>query len=122
MSLASILALALTVTAAGQAPKFPVGAVFSSTAPDNSTIALSFDSTGTLDVYVNNQAFGKSTWQVKADTMTFGPVTGPEGYACASTARYLWSITEDSLTFKVVGADDCSPRLDPLNTLVWKRG
>jgi hypothetical protein len=117
-----MFALIVLLGAAAQSPKFPVGGVFTALDPNNTRIALSFDSTGRLDVYVDNQAFGQSTWQVNADTITFGAVTAPEGYGCPSSAKYLWSLADDRLSFTMVGNDDCSPRRDPLTGLAWKKG
>ena len=118
--LAGFFGFFVTLTAATQVPKFP-GGVFKATYNTNS-LALDFDSTGALNVSVDNQAYGQSTWQVKADTITFGAVTGPEGNACPSSASYLWSFLDNRLSFTAVGTDDCSPRRDPLLGLVWTRG
>jgi hypothetical protein len=94
------------LSAATQVPKFP-GGVFKATYGTNS-LALDFDSTGALNVSVDNQAYGQSTC--------------PEGNACPSSASYLWSFLDNRLSFTAVGTDDCSPRRDPLLGLVWTRG
>lgn len=117
---ASIFGLVLMLTAAVQAPKFP-GGVFK-TSDGTTTIALDFDSTGALNVYVNNESFSNGTWQVKADTLTFGKIQGPEGYACASEAKYLWALADNRITFKLVGEDDCQTRRDGLLQMVWTKG
>jgi len=118
--LASIFGLVVMLTAATQGQKFP-GGVFK-TSDGTVTIALDFDSTGALNVYVDNQAFSNGTWQVKADTLTFGKINGPEGYSCTGEAKYLWSLADDRIQFTLVGADDCPTRRDGLLGMVWKRG
>ena len=70
---------------------------------------------------VDGQAISQSTWTAKADTLTFGPVTGPEGYNCAGSAKYLWSIADNRITFTLV-ADDCQFRSNGLINLVWTKG
>jgi hypothetical protein len=75
-----------------------------------------------LNVYVNNEPFSNGTWQVKADTLTFGKIQGPEGYACASEAKYLWALADNRITFKLVGEDDCATRRDGLLQMVWTKG
>jgi hypothetical protein len=118
--LSGILALVVLLGAAAQAPKFP-GGTFKANNGSND-IAITFDSSGALNVYVDNQSFSQSTWQVKADTLTFGTVTGPEGYSCNSSARYLWTFADNRLSFTLVGTDDCSTRRDPVLGLTWTRG
>lgn len=118
--LTTILGLVVLLTAATQGQKFP-GGVFK-TSDGTNTIALDFDSTGALNVYVNNEAFSNGTWQVKADTLTFGKVQGPEGYSCATEAKYLWSLADNRIQFTPVGTDDCQARHDGLVGMVWTRG
>ena len=108
------------LTAAAQGKKFPVGVIKASNGTN--TIALDFDSTGVVNVYVDNQAFSNGSWSVKADTITFGKVQGPEGYSCADDAKYLWSLTDNRMEFALVGTDDCSSRRDSLLGLAWTRG
>lgn len=85
-------------------------------------IGLDFDSTGALNVSVDGQAFSQTTWQARADTVTFGTVSGaPEGYNCPASGKYLWSIKDNTITFTVV-ADDCPIRVQTLPTLAWTRG
>ena len=119
-ALASILGLALCLTAAAQTPKFPAG-IFKTT-DGETTIALDFDTTGALNVYVNNDSFSQGKWEAKADTVFFGTVQGPEGYSCATSAKYLWSFADNRITFTLVGTDDCQTRRDGLVGMVWTRG
>jgi hypothetical protein len=58
---------------------------------------------------------------VKKDTMVFGPVVGPEGYSCANSAKYLWSLANDVMKFTMVN-DDCEVRSNALVNLVWTKG
>jgi hypothetical protein len=117
--LAGLVIMALAISAADQGGKF-TGGFFQANNGTND-IGLDFDTTGTLNVYVDGQGFSKSTWEARADTMSFGPVTGPEGYSCDSGATYLWAITENRLTFTRV-TDDCEMRLQSLTGLTWTRG
>lgn len=119
--LAVVFGLVALLTAATQGPKFP-GGVFKTSDGNNTTIALDFDSTGALNVYVNNESFSNGTWSVKADTLTFGKIQGPEGYACTSEARYLWALADNQITFKLVGQDDCQTRRDGLLGMTWTKG
>ena len=119
--LAVFIGLVALLTAATQAQKFP-GGVFKTNDGNNTTIALDFDSSGALNVYVNDQAFSNGTWTAKADTLTFGKIQGPEGYSCASEARYLWSLAQNQITFKLVGEDDCQTRRDGLLGMIWTKG
>jgi hypothetical protein len=119
-SLSGILGLIIVVTAATQGAKFP-GGVFKTNDGTNN-IALDFDSTGTLNVYVNNESFSHSTWEARADTLTFGNMEAPEGYACTSGARYLWVLADNRILFTLVGTDDCQTRRDGLVGLVWTKG
>jgi hypothetical protein len=120
IALAAMLGSVVLLTAATQGARFP-GGVFK-TSDGTSTIALDFDSTGKLNVYVNNESFSQGSWQVKADTLTFGTVSGPEGYSCATSAKYLWAIADNRITFTLVGTDDCQSRMDGLVGMVWTRG
>lgn len=117
--MAGLLVLVLVITAAVQGAAFK-GGYFKAT-DGNSTIGLEFDTTGTINVYVDGQAFSQSKWEARADTLTFGPVTGPEGYTCAGSANYLWSIADNRITFTVL-ADDCQYRSQGLTGLVWTKG
>ena len=85
-------------------------------------IGLDFDSTGALNVSVDGQAFLQSTWQAKADTVTFAAISGaPEGYNCAGTGKYLWSIKENSVLFTRI-ADDCEYRQQAMTGMAWTKG
>jgi hypothetical protein len=117
--MAGLLVLVLAITAATQAPVFK-GGYFMAT-DNNSTIGLDFDSTGVINVSVDGQAFATSSWTSKADTLTFGPVTGPEESNCPGNGKYLWSIAENRITFTLV-ADDCQFRSNGLINLVWIKG
>ncbi len=119
---AALLALALfagSIAGLAQGPKFS-GGYFKANDGTND-IGLEFDSTGALTAYVGNQPFSRSSWEARADTLTIGPVTGPEGYTCPGSARYLWSIAENRLTLYVV-TDDCQVRVQYFTGLVWTRG
>jgi hypothetical protein len=116
--LTGLVALVLVITAATQGPKFMP--LYVTASDGNSVIGLDFDSTGTVNVYVDNQAFSKGTWEAKADTLAFGPVTGPEGYSCSAGGKYLWSLAENRLTFTLL-ADDCQVRSEALTGLVWTK-
>lgn len=118
--LASLFGLVLMLTAATQGQKFPLGIIKAS--DGTNTIALDFDSTGAVNVYVNNESFSNGSWRVKADTVTFGKVQGPEGYSCANEAKYLWSLADNRMQFSLVGTDDCQSRRDSLLGLAWTRG
>lgn len=118
--LTTIFAFALALTAATQAASLK-GTYFNANNGTN-VIGLGFDSTGTLYVDVDGQAFSNTTWETRADTITFGPVTSaPEGYNCASGARYVWSVAENRLAFTIVN-DDCEIRLQSLTGLAWTKG
>jgi hypothetical protein len=118
--LVAVLASSVVLIAAAQAPSLK-GAFFKANNGTN-VIGLDFDSTGALNVSVDGQAFSQSTWQAKADTVTFGSVTGaPEGYNCAASAKYLWSIKDSNISFTRI-ADDCEIRIQSLTGLAWTRG
>lgn len=117
--LAGLVIMILAITAATQGGKF-TGGYFKAN-DGTSTIGLDFDTTGAVNVFVDGQAFSNGTWGAKADTMSFGPVTGPEGYSCAGSARYLWALAENRLTFTLV-TDDCEIRLQALTGLTWTKG
>jgi hypothetical protein len=116
--IASVFAIGLVTTAAIQSPKFPTG-VFNGSGGDTN-IALDFDTTGVVTAYVDNQAFSSSPFSAKADTLIFGAVTGPEGYSCAGSGRYLWALSENRMTFTRIN-DDCQIRIDTLTGLSWTR-
>lgn len=117
--MAGLLVLVLVITAAAQGAAFKGG--YFKTNDGTNDIGLDFDTTGTINVYVDGQAFSRGSWESRADTLAFGPVNGPEGYSCAGSARYLWSITENRLTFTFV-ADDCEIRKQALTGLTWTKG
>ena len=115
--LTTLLVSVLTLTAATQGAKFPAGSYKANNGTNN--IAIDFDTTGAINVFVDGQAFSSSAWQAKADTLSFGPVTNaPEGYNCAASGTYLWSIADTRITFTLV-ADDCQSRLQALTGLAW---
>jgi hypothetical protein len=119
LRLPAFLTTALIVGALSQSPTFK-GGYFKAT--DNTTqIGLEFDTSGAINVYIDNQAFSKSSWETKVDTMLFGPVVGPEGYSCANGATYVWALAENVLKFTLV-KDDCEVRSNALINLVWTKG
>ena len=121
LRLPAFLTTALFVGALAQSPAFK-GGYFKAMPPDGSpAIALDFDTSGTINVYVGDQEFSKSSWETKKDTMVFGPVTGPEGYGCANSATYLWALADNVLSFKLL-KDDCEVRSNALINLVWNKG
>ena len=116
----AVLASSFVFIAAAQAPSLK-GAFFKANNGQN-VIGLDFDSTGALNVTVDGQAFSQSTWQAKADTVTFGTITGaPEGYNCPASAKYLWSIKDNSIAFTRI-SDDCEIRVQSLTALAWTKG
>ena len=118
--LLAIFAFALALVGAAQAPSLK-GAFFKAHNGSN-VIGINFDSTGALNVSVDGQAFSQTTWQVKADTVTFGTISGaPEGYNCAGSGKYLWSIKDNSISFTRV-TDDCEYRMQSLTGLAWTKG
>jgi hypothetical protein len=117
-TLTGLLLIVLIVTAASQAAKFPIG-LFKANDGTN-TISLDFDSTGVINAYVNGESFSRGTYQTKADTLISDPVTGPEGYSCAGTGKYLWTFVESRLTMTLI-ADDCQVRADAFTGLVWMK-
>ena len=121
LRLPAFLTTALVVGVFAQSPT-PKGGYFKATPPDGSPpIGLEFDSSGTINVYVGDQAFAKSSWEIRKDTMVFGPVAGPEGSSCANSASYLWALADNVLSFKLL-KDDCELRMTPLVNLVWTKG
>jgi hypothetical protein len=120
LRLSSVVMTALFVGVVAQSPTFKGG--FFKGSDGTTRIGLEFDSTGTINVFVDNQAFSKSSWETKADTMVFGPITGgPPEYNCTNSARYLWSLAENVLKFTLI-ADDCEVRSTSLINLVWTKG
>jgi hypothetical protein len=117
--LAGLFAFVLVLTAATQAATLR-GGYFKANNGTNE-IGIAFDTTGTLNVSVDGQAFGQGTWESKGDTVSFGPSTAPEGYACAGSAKYLWSIAENRVAFTHL-ADDCEIRVQSLTGLTWTKG
>ena len=119
--LPAFLTTALIVGVLAQSPT-PKGGYFKATPPDGSApIGLEFDSSGAINVYVGDQAFAKSSWEIRKDTMVFGPVVGPEGNSCANSASYLWALADNVLSFKLL-KDDCEVRSNALINLVWTKG
>lgn len=119
-SLVVLVVAVLVLGAASQGSKFPAGVI--KTSDGTSSIAVEFDTAGTFTVYVNNQVLSNGTWLAKADTLTIGAISGPEGYQCSSSAKYLWSVAEKTMSFTLIGNDDCPSRRDPMVGLVWTRG
>jgi len=117
-SFAGLSALVLMATAAVHAEKFP-GGVFKGTDGTND-IALEFDTTGSLLVYVNNEAFSRGTWDSVEDTLSVGALEAPEGYGCPAGGRYLWNVAENQLRMTVV-ADDCQIRVQYFTGLAWTK-
>jgi hypothetical protein len=116
----AILAFSVVLIAAAQAPSLK-GAFFQANNGTN-VIGVEFDSTGALNVSVDGQAFSQSTWQVRADTVTFGSISGaPEGYNCAASGKYLWAIKDNSIAFTRI-TDDCEIRVQSLTGLAWTKG
>jgi hypothetical protein len=122
LRLPTFLTTALIVGALAQNPTFK-GGYFKATPPDGSApIGLEFDSSGAINVYVGDQAYAKSSWEVRKDTMVFGPVVGPDASgSCANSASYLWALADNVLSFKLL-KDDCELRSGPLVNLVWTKG
>jgi hypothetical protein len=119
LRLSGFLTAALVIGAVTQSPAFK-GGYFKAT-DGTSQIGLEFDSVGNINVYVDNQAYAKSSWETKADTMVFGPVSGPPDGSCTGSARYLWALSENVLKFTLL-ADDCEVRSNALINLVWTKG
>ena len=117
--MAGLLVLVLAITAATQGAVFKGG--YFKANDGTTTIGLDFDTTGVINVFADGQAFAKSWWESKADTLTFGPVAGPEGSSCTGNGRYLWSIADNRITFTLV-VDDCEFRSQGLTGLVWTKG
>ena len=117
--LVAIFGFSVLLVGAAQAPSLK-GEFYKANNGTN-VIGIDFDSTGALNVSVDGQAFSQSTWKVKADTVDFGPITGPEGYGCAAGARYLWVIKDNGVTFTRIN-DDCEVRMQSLTQLAWTRG
>jgi hypothetical protein len=115
----AVFASAVLLIGAAQAPVLKGG--FFKANNGTNVIGIDFDTTGALNVTLDGQAFSQSTWQTNADTVTFGPVTGPEGYGCAAGARYLWSIKDNTASFTRL-SDDCEVRIQSLTALAWTRG
>ena len=121
LRLPAFLTTALVIGVLAQSPS-PKGGYFKATPPDGSPpIGLEFDSSGTINVYVGDQAYGKSSWEIRKDTMVFGPVVGADGSGCTNSASYLWALADNVLSFKLL-KDDCELRMTPLVNLVWTKG
>jgi hypothetical protein len=114
-----LITATLIAVAGVQSSKFP-GGVFRANDGTNN-IALEFDSTGVITAYVNGEGFSRGTYETRADTLTIGPVTGPEGYSCAGSGRYLWSIAENRLTMTTI-TDECEVRVQAFTGLAWSKG
>lgn len=112
--------LAATVTLAWVQGQRFAGGTFTASDGQND-IALVFDTSGSLVAYVNNEAFSRGSWDTSADTLMISPLEAPEGYGCAGSGRYLWSIADNKLTMKTV-ADDCEIRVQYFTGLVWTKG
>lgn len=118
--LLAILAFSVVLIAAAQAPSLK--GVFFKANNGTNVIGIDFVSSGAVNVSVDGQAFSQSTWQVRADTVTFGSISGaPEGYNCAASGKYLWSIKDNSISFTRV-TDDCEIRIQSLTGLTWTKG
>ena len=119
LRLPAFLTTALVVVVLAQTPTFKGG--YFKASDGTSQIGLDFDSAGNINVYVDNQPFAKSSWEVKKDTMFIGPVSGPNENSCANGATYLWALAENVLRFTLI-KDDCPARSGPLVNLVWTKG
>jgi hypothetical protein len=115
----AVLVMAVVAIAAAQGLKFPGGDYKSNDGTND--IVLSFDTTGTLTVYVNNEPFSNGTWEAKADTLMFSALEAPEGYGCAGDGKYTWAVANNQLTVKVVN-DDCQIRVQYFTSLTWMKG
>jgi hypothetical protein len=118
-SVIGLLVSLIAVVGAAQATKFPVGTIKGGDGTNN--YALQFDSTGALNVYVNDQMFSTGRYVTRADTITFGPHEAPEGYGCAGDGTYLWKLTENRMSFTTV-KDGCQIRITTLTAVAWTRG
>ena len=119
LRLPAFLTTAAVVAVLAQTPTFKGG--YFKASDGTSQIGLDFDSAGNINVYVDNQAFAKSSWEVKKDTMFVGPVTGPAENSCANGGTYLWALAENVLKFTLL-KDDCAARSVPMVNLVWTKG
>jgi hypothetical protein len=118
--LVAILVFSVVLIGAAQAPS--LRGTFIKASNGTNVIGLDFDSTGALNVSVDGQAFLQTTWQGKADTVTFGVISGaPEGYNCAGTGKYVWSIKDNVVSFTRI-ADDCEYRMQSMIGLAWTKG
>ena len=117
--LSTLFTAVLVIGVVTQSPTFKGG--FFKASDGTTQIGLEFDSVGNINVYIDNQAYAKSSWETKADTMIFGPVVGPPDGSCTGSARYLWSLIENVMKFTMI-ADDCDIRSNALINLVWTRG
>lgn len=108
-----------SVAGAIQGTKFPTGSLIGSDGTNN--FSLNFDSTGTINVYVNNQPFSSSKYESKADTIWFGVVNAAEGYGCAGDGTYVWKLNQNRMTFTTV-KDECQIRMTTLTGVAWTRG
>jgi len=115
----AVLLIAVVTIARAQGRNFPGGTFTAYDGQNN--IALTFDTSGTMVAYVNNEAFSRGTWDSRADTLMLSAMEAPEGYSCAAGGRYLWSLADNKLTMKTV-ADDCEVRVQYFTGLVWTRG
>ena len=118
--LIAILATSVVLIAAAQAPTLK--GAFIKASNGTNVIGLDFDSTGALNVSVDGQAFSQTRWQAKSDTVTFGSISGaPEGYNCAASGKYVWSVKDNTVSFTRI-ADDCEYRWQSLTGLAWTKG
>lgn len=119
VSVVGLMVSLVAVVGAAQAAKFPTGSIKGS--DGTNTYSLQFDTTGVINVYVNDQFFSGSKYETKLDTIKFGPVSAAEGYGCAGNGTYLWKLTENRMSFTTV-ADDCQIRTTTLTGVPWTRG
>ena len=117
-----VAVFALSVVLMGATQSNSLKGVFIKANNGENVIGLAFDSTGALYVSVDGQAFLQSTWQTGADTVTFGAISGaPEGYNCAGSGKYLWSIKDNNVSFTRL-TDDCEYRVQSLIGMAWTKG
>jgi hypothetical protein len=114
------LIVAASISAAGQTSTFPLG-TFAGTDADNNVIALTFDSTGTIHAWVNNQEHSRSAYSAKGEEVEVREVSGPAENSCGSeVGKYKWKLENSRLIFTAV-SDNCQIRAQYLTGLSWVR-
>ena len=118
VSVLGLMGGVVAVLGAAQGARFPTGTISGGDGTTN--FSLTFDSAGTVHVYVNNQAFSSSRYSSKADTVTFAAFTGADGNGCPAEGSYLWKLAEKRMSFTVV-KDACEIRTTTLTGIAWTR-